>query len=214
MESGKAAVLERIKAAGAIAIIRTATTEQAFGTAEAVIAAGFQAIEITYGVPNAPLVIERLVRQHPDLMLGAGTVLTAEQVHESVNVGAQFVVSPCTLPEMIDAATEREVVSIPGAFTPTEIYTAYSLGADLVKIFPAVANGPEYLRAIRGPLPHIPIVPTSGVNMENVADWFRVGAFAVGAVGSILDPVMIQNGNWEGLTNRCREFLSRVASAR
>ena len=115
---------------------------------------------------------------------------------------------------MIAAAAERDIVSIPGAFTPTEIFTAYSLGADLVKIFPAVANGPDYLRALRGPLPQIPIIPTSGVNVGNVGDWFRAGAFAVGAVSSVIDPALIQKGDWEALTQRAREFLGAVHAAR
>lgn len=215
ISAARSAVVGRIREAGAIAIIRTATTEQALDTIEAVIAAGFTIIEVTYGVPDAPFVIERLVSQRaPEILVGAGTVLTPEQVHESVNAGAQFVVSPCAMPDTIVAAGERDVVCIPGAFTPTEVYTAYSLGADLVKLFPAVANGPEYLRSMRGPLPHIPIIPTSGVNIGNVADWFRAGAFAVGAVGAVLDPALIAKGDWDALTQRAREFLAAVQRAR
>ena len=103
---------------------------------------------------------------------------------------------------------------VPGAFTPTEIYTAHSLGADIVKIFPAVRFGPDYLRAVRGPLPHIPIMPTSGVDASNVGEWFRAGAVAVGAVSSVLDSVLIQNGDWTELTNRAREFMTAVRAAR
>jgi 2-dehydro-3-deoxyphosphogluconate aldolase/(4S)-4-hydroxy-2-oxoglutarate aldolase len=212
-DSSKDAVVARIRSARAIAVIRTATVEQALDTAHAVIDAGFDLVEITYGVPDAARVIARLVEERPDLSFGTGTVLTTEQVDESVNAGAQFLVSPCALPEMIAAARERDVVCIPGAFTPTEIYIAYSLGADFVKIFPAVANGPEYLRALRGPLPEIPIIPTSGVNIANVADWFRSGAVAVGAVGAVLDPELIRNGDWEALTQRAREFLEAIRTA-
>ncbi len=214
MKLDKAAVLARIKSAGAVAVIRTATAEQAFETAHAVIAGGFEIIEITFGVPTATDVIAGLVRQHENLLIGAGTVLTAEDVHAAVNAGAEFLVSPCVLPEMILAAQERDVVCIPGAFTPTEIYTAYSLGADIVKIFPAVTNGPAYLKAIRGPLPQIPIMPTSGVDITNVAEWFRAGAVAVGAVGSVLDPQLIQSGDWDALTKRAADFLAAVRSAR
>ncbi len=209
----KAAVLARIKTVGAVAVIRTATDEQAIETARAVIAGGFEIIEITFGVPSATNLITALVRQHENLLIGAGTVLTAKDVSAAVNAGAQFLVSPCVLPEMIRAAQERNVVCIPGAFTPTEIYTAYSLGADIVKIFPAVINGPQYLKAIRGPLPQIPIMPTSGVDISNVADWFKAGAVAVGAVSSVLDPVLIQNGDWDALTKRAAEFIAAVRSA-
>lgn len=215
MRLDKAAVVERIKELGAVAILRTPTAEQAIGAANAAIAGGFRIVEITYGVPNTCEVIAQLVRQHPDdLLVGAGTVLTAEEANAAIDAGAQFLVSPCTLPEMIAIGVEREIATIPGAFTPTEIYTAYSLGADIVKIFPAVANGPEYLRSIRGPLPHIPIMPTSGVNIENVAEWFRVGAVAVGAVSSVLDPTLIRNGDWDALTERARAFIDAVAKAR
>ena len=214
MRHDKSAVLARIRSVGAVAVIRTATAEQAINTARAVIAGGFEIIEITFGVPTATDVIAALVRHDENLLIGAGTVLTAEDVNFAVDAGAQFLVSPCTLPEMILAAQERDVVCIPGAYTPTEIYTAYSLGADIVKIFPAVTNGPQYLKAIRGPLPQIPIMPTSGVDISNVAEWFKVGAVAVGAVGSVLDPQLIQNGDWDALTKRAAEFLAAVRAAR
>jgi len=210
----KAGVLARIKEEGAIAILRTSTAEQAIDAAQAVIAGGFRIVEITYGVPTAIDVISRLVTDNPpDLIFGAGTVLTAEQVNESVNAGAQFLVSPCVLPEMIIAGAERDAVTIPGAFTPTEIYTAYSLGADLVKLFPAVVAGPEYLKAIRGALPEIPIVPTAGVKTANVADWFSAGAVAVGAAGGVFDRAAIEKGDWNAVTQLAREFLETVRSA-
>ena len=117
------------------------------------------------------------------------------------------------LPEVIDTAHELQVVVIPGAFTPTEIYTAHSLGADIVKIFPAVKFGPEYLKAVRGPLPQIPIMPTSGVDASNVGEWFRAGAVAVGAVASVFDPVLIRNGDWAEITKRVREFINSVRAA-
>ncbi len=211
-------MVDRIKRAGAIAIIRTATGEQALATANAAIAGGFEIVEITYGVPNATTVIAQLIRQaeeaEADLIFGAGTVLTAEQANAAIDAGAQFLVSPCVIPEMIAVGEEREIVTMPGAFTPTEIYTAWSLGADVVKIFPAVANGPQYLKALRGPLPQIPIIPTSGVDLTNVDDWFRAGAIAVGAVSSVFDPGLIQEGNWDALTERAREFLEAVRRAR
>lgn len=211
-------MVDRIKRAGAIAIIRTATDEQALAMANAAIAGGFEIVEITYGVPNATTVIAQLIRQaeeaEANLIFGAGTVLTAEQANAAIDAGAQFLVSPCVIPEMIAVGEEREIVTMPGAFTPTEIYTAWSLGADVVKIFPAVANGPQYLKALRGPLPQIPIIPTSGVDLTNVDDWFRAGAIAVGAVSSVFDPVLIQEGNWDALTERARHFLDAVRRAR
>jgi 2-dehydro-3-deoxyphosphogluconate aldolase/(4S)-4-hydroxy-2-oxoglutarate aldolase len=207
-------VIERIKAERTVAVIRTDSMERALAAAHAVIAGGFRAVEITYSFPEAAKTIAKLTESDVnDLLIGAGTILNCQQVHEAVGAGARFLVSPCVLPEVIDAAHELQVVIIPGAFTPTEIYTAYSLGADIVKIFPAVKFGPEYLKAVRGPLPNIPIMPTSGVDVTNIADWFRAGAFAVGAVGSVLDPMLIQNGEWNEITNRARQFMEAVRAA-
>ena len=209
----KHAVVERIKTERVVAVIRTDSIEHALGAAKAAIGGGFRAIEITFSFPEASNAIAKLA-ENSDLLVGAGTILTRDQVHEAVAAGARFLVSPCVLPEVIDAARELKVAIIPGAFTPTEIYTAYSLGADIVKIFPAVKFGPEYLKVVRGPLPQIPIMPTSGVDASNVAEWFRSGAVAVGAVSTVFDPALIQKGDWDGLTKRAREFMDAVRAAR
>jgi 2-dehydro-3-deoxyphosphogluconate aldolase / (4S)-4-hydroxy-2-oxoglutarate aldolase len=211
----KTAVIARIKAEGTVAVIRTDSIERVLGAANAVIAGGFRAIEITYSFNGATEAIAKLSDAgENDLLIGAGTILNRGQVREAVGAGARFLVSPCVLPEVIDAARELQVAIIPGAFTPTEIYTAYSLGADIVKLFPAVRYGPEYLRALRGPLPQIPIMPTSGVDATNVAEWFRAGAVAVGAVSGVLDPVLIRNGDWAELTQRAQQFMDAVRAAR
>lgn len=209
----KTAVVARIKSDGAVAVIRTDSLERALATARAAIAGGFRAIEITFSFSEAAAAISRIV-ENDDLLIGAGTILTSEQVHDAVEAGARFLVSPCVLPEVINAARELQVAIIPGAFTPTEIYTAHTLGADIVKIFPAVKFGPDYLRAVRGPLPNIPIMPTSGVDASNVAEWFRAGAVAVGAVSSVFDPALIRKGGWDELTQRAREFMDAVRAAR
>ena len=211
----KAVVVARIKAERVVAVIRTDSIDRALGAARAVIAGGFRAIEITYSFPEATEAIAKLSELNDnDLLIGAGTILNRQHVHDAVGAGARFLVSPCVLPDVIDAAHELQVAIIPGAFTPTEIYTAHSLGADIVKIFPAVNFGPEYLKAVRGPLPNIPIMPTSGVDAANVADWFRAGAVAVGAVSSVLDPALIRSGDWNELTKRAREFIEAVRAAR
>jgi 2-dehydro-3-deoxyphosphogluconate aldolase/(4S)-4-hydroxy-2-oxoglutarate aldolase len=210
----KAAVVARIKAERAIAVIRTDSIDSALAAAQAAVAGGFRAIEITYSFSEASDAIAKLTKTNEsDLLIGAGTILNREQVHEAVDAGARFLVSPCVLSDVIDAAQELQVAIIPGAFTPTEIYTAYSLGADIVKIFPAVRFGPEYLKAVRGPLPQIPIMPTSGVDASNVGEWFRAGAIAVGAVSSVFDPTLIRSGNWNEITTRAREFMEAVRAA-
>ena len=208
-------VIARIKAERAVSVIRTDSVERALAAAKAAVAGGFRAIEITFSFADASSAIAKLAENNDeDLLIGAGTILTREQVHEAVEAGARFLVSPCVLPEVIDAAHELQVAIIPGAFTPTEIYTAYSLGADIVKIFPAVKFGPEYLKAVRGPLSQIPIMPTSGVDASNVADWFRAGAVAVGAVGNVFDSALIRSGDWDEITKRAREFIEAVRAAK
>lgn len=209
----KTAVVKQIKTEGAVAVIRTDGISRALGAADAAVKAGFRVIEITFSFSDASKAISKLVEKE-DLLIGAGTILTREHVHEAVEAGAKFLVSPCVLPDVIEAAQEFQIAMIPGAFTPTEIYIAHSLGADIVKIFPAVKFGPEYLRAVRGPLPQIPIMPTSGVDASNVADWFRAGAVAVGAVATVFDPVLIQNGDWNELRKRGDEFIAAVKAAR
>ena len=209
----KSVVVELIKTERAIAVIRTDSVERALSAAKAAIDGGFRVIEITVSFSEASIAIAKLA-ESSDLLVGAGTILNRDQVNETVTAGARFLVSPCVLPEVIDAARELKTAIIPGAFTPTEIFAAYSLGADIVKIFPAVKFGPEYLKAVRGPLPQIPIMPTSGVDASIVADWFRAGAVAVGAVSTVFDPALIQKGDWDGLTKRAREFMEAVRSAR
>ena len=209
----KSVVVELIKTERAIAVIRTDSVERALSAAKAAIDGGFRVIEITVSFSEASIAIAKLA-ENSDLLVGAGTILNRDQVNEAVTAGARFLVSPCVLPEVIDAARELKAAIIPGAFTPTEIFAAYSLGADIVKIFPAVKFGPEYLKAVRGPLPQIPIMPTSGVDASNVADWFRAGAVAVGAVSTVFDPALIQKADWDGLTKRAREFMEAVRSAR
>jgi 2-dehydro-3-deoxyphosphogluconate aldolase / (4S)-4-hydroxy-2-oxoglutarate aldolase len=211
----KAAAVQRIRQERAVAVIRTDSVERALAAANAAVDGGFRVIEITLSFPEASRAIAKLAENNDEgLLIGAGTILTREQVHEGVEAGAKFLVSPCVLPEVIDTAHELKVAIIPGAFTPTEIYTAYSLGADIVKIFPAVKFGPEYLKAVRGPFSQIPIMPTSGVDASNVAEWFRAGAVAVGAVSSVFDPELIRNDDWDKLTKRAREFMEAVRGVR
>ncbi len=206
------AVVERIKSERAVAVIRTDSLAHALGAANAAVSAGFRVIEITFSFHGASKAIAKLA-ENDELLVGAGTILTRDHVHEAAEAGARFLVSPCVLPEVIQAAHDLGIAMIPGALTPTEIYTAHSLGADIVKIFPAVNSGPEYLRAVRNPLPDIPIMPTSGVDTSNVADWFRAGAVAVGAVSSVFDPGLMRNGNWAELTKRAGAFLQAVRAA-
>ena len=217
--ASKRDVLQQIRANGIIAVIRVDSAEAAVNVARAIVAGGIRIVEITYTIPDAGNVIARLVDERArgeldaQLLLGAGTVLAATQAHEAVDAGARFLVSPCVVPAVMSAARERGVVMLPGAFTPTEIHSA-SIGGDIVKVFPASHFGPQYFRDLSGPFPHIPLLPSAGVNIANVGEWFRAGAVAVGIGSSVIDPAAVARGDWPALTERAREFVEAVRRAR
>ena len=168
-----------------VPVIRTASAEWAEELAETLIAAGLEVVEITFTVPNAPAVIERLRTRFPAVLVGAGTVTDAAAADRAVGAGAQFLLSPALSPGMVEVARRHGVLAVPGAYTPTEVLAALDGGAELIKIFPAEVGGPVHIRALRGPLPRARFLPTGGVRPDNVAEWFAAGAAAVG-IGSAL----------------------------
>lgn len=178
--------LEEIKKRGVVAVIRGATPKSIISIGNALKNGGVTAFEITMETPKAMSVIEAAASYFgKDVLVGAGTVLDAETARAAILSGARFIFSPTVRKETITMAKRYSVISVPGAFTPTEILTAYEYGADLIKVFPASSVGPEYFKNIAGPLPHIPLMPTGGVDVHNTGDYFRAGAVAVG-VGSTL----------------------------
>jgi len=183
-----AAALEAILRARVVPIIRTASREWAIQAAEALTAAGLTVIEVTFTVPDAAQVIRGLRARFPDVLIGAGTVTHHQTAEEAVDAGAQFLLSPSLSPGMVEVARHRGVLAVPGAFTPTEVVQALDLGAALVKIFPAETGGPRHIRAILAPLPHARLLPTGGVTPENVGEWFRAGAAAVGIGSALVGP--------------------------
>jgi len=178
---------------------------------DAAIAGGFRILEITLNTPGALDRIAELA-QLPDVTVGAGTVLSVEEARAAVDHGARFLVSPVTDVGVIEAALGLGVTPIPGALSPTEMLTAHRAGAPLQKLFPAPANGPEYVRSCLGPMPFLRIVPTSGVDAGNAASYLEQGAFAVGFVRSLFDPEELEAGAYGKIQARARELLGIVQS--
>ena len=168
-----------------VAILRGANPNDVLKIAEALHKGGIKLLEITFNSPNALELLKKLSSQMKnEMLMGMGTVLNAATAKQAIAAGAKFILSPALNPETIQATKEAGAVSIPGAFTATEILMAYENGADIVKVFPASA-GADYIKDIRGPLPHIPLMPTGGVTINNVSSFFKAGAVAVG-IGSDL----------------------------
>ena len=207
--------LEPLVAAGVVAVVRAPDPESAVLGVQALVAGGVTGIEITYSTPDAAAVIAELDRRHGDaIVLGAGTVLTAEQVREAADAGATFLVSPGSDDQLAEAMRASGRTILLGALTPTEVMHVSTLGADAVKVFPASLGGPPYLRALRAPFPDVPFVPTGGVNAGNLGDWLDAGAIAVGAGGDLCSTADLAAGRWDDLEARARRFSDALASRR
>jgi 2-dehydro-3-deoxyphosphogluconate aldolase/(4S)-4-hydroxy-2-oxoglutarate aldolase len=208
-------VLKRIGELGAILVVRCETEEEAVNGIRAVVEGGIRAVEITFTVPGAPGVIRRVKHDLGDaVLIGAGTVLNAEQAEDAVDAGAKFLVAPNTDEKVIGAARRLQVPVIPGAYTPTEVVRAWDMGADAVKIFPASVGGAPYIKALKAPLPHIPLIPTGGVDDRTVADFFRAGAYAVGAGGALFDRARLAAKDYAGMTEVAKRFTTALLAAR
>jgi 2-dehydro-3-deoxyphosphogluconate aldolase/(4S)-4-hydroxy-2-oxoglutarate aldolase len=196
---------------GVVAIARRLTAETAPGIAEALLAGGVLAFEITLNDPvdGALRAIESVAGRAPDLEIGAGTVLSIETASQASDAGATFLVMPHTDPELVAWAAARGVPALPGAATPTEVLSAWRAGAAAVKLFPASVLGPAFVRECRGPFPDIPLVPSGGVTAETAADFIRAGAVAVGVGGWL-----IGDAAPAGVTERARQVVGAVAAAR
>ena len=185
------------------------------GVVDALFEGGVRALEVTMTVPRAIELIAELAPTIPaDFLLGAGTLVDAETTTRAVNAGAQFIVSPVFRPEVIAAAHEAGVPVMPGCFSPTDIRGAWDAGADLVKVFPATSVGPGYLKDVHGPLPHVKLVPTGGVSIDNVGDWLRAGAAAVGVGSALLDAKAIAARNFAPIVENARRMVANVQAAR
>jgi len=180
----RAAVVQQIQQLGVVAVIRMKDAAKLRAVVEAIAEGGVRAIEVTMTVPGAVSLIATLAATLPgDVLLGAGTVTDADTARSVIDAGARFVVSPVFRRSMIAACHERGVAAAPGCLTPTEILDAHDTGADIVKLFPATAFGPQFLKDLRAPLLQLRLMPTGGVTLENAGEWIRAGAIAVG-IGS------------------------------
>ena len=198
-----------------MAVIRLKDPAKLRSVVEAMAGGGVRALEVTMTVPGAVGLIRELAPTLPDgFLLGAGTVTDAETARAVIDAGASFVVGPIFRPDVIAACHERDVPAMPGCFTPTEIFAAHECGADIVKVFPATALGPQFIRDVRAPLPQIKLMPTGGVTLDNAGDWIRAGAVAVGVGSALLDAKAIADGRFEVITDNARRVVASVAAAR
>ena len=197
-----------------VPVLRAGSPDDAVEAEHALVAGGIRVLEITLTVPGAIGVIERLRREYDgEVLVGAGTVLDADTALSAIQHGAQFVVSPGFDLAVIDCCQSSGVAVAPGALTPTEVITAWKAGADLVKVFPAGnLGGPKYIRALRGPLPQIPLMPTGGVNLGTLREFLDAGAVAVGVGGELVSSAAIRNRDFNLLTENARAFLEVVHS--
>lgn len=207
-------ILRRVTEAGLVAVVRAETAEAATRTAEAVLEGGCPAVEMTFTVPGAHRVIEALAARYKpsELILGAGTVLDPETARIAILSGASYVVAPSLNAETVRLCNRYQVPVMPGAMTVREVLEALEAGADIVKLFPGEAFGPQIVKAIKGPLPQAPLMPTGGVDLSNVAEWIKAGAVAVGAGGSLTGAA--KTGDFAAVTRTAREFIGKIKEAR
>ena len=206
------AVLEAIAASRIVAVVRAESAEQASAAAAALEEGGITAVEIALTTPDAATAIQEIRTTQPKLLVGAGTVLSSDDVTASVQAGAMFVVSPGHSLEVLDAARQAGLLAIPGVLTPTEVQRAQGL-APLLKLFPAGLGGPDLLRALRGPFPDVRFMPTGGVQIDNLGEWFAAGAFAVGAGTDLCPPDALRRGDFGAVTERARAYVAAVGDA-
>jgi 2-dehydro-3-deoxyphosphogluconate aldolase/(4S)-4-hydroxy-2-oxoglutarate aldolase len=206
--------VEEIERAGIVAVIRMKEPDKLRSVIDAIAEGGVRSLEITMTVPGAVDLIRQVAPSLPsDFTFGAGTVVDAETVHRVVDAGARFIVSPVFRRSVVEACQRRHVACMPGCFTPTEILDAWDAGADVVKVFPATTLGPGYLKDIHGPLPHVKLMPTGGVTLDNAGDWIRAGAVAVGVGTSLLDSKAIAAGDFRTLRTNAERIVANVRAA-
>lgn len=209
-------VVRRIKELGIVPIVRTKDADSAIRAVEAICEGGIPCAEITMTVDGAIHALERVADKLGDrIILGAGTVLDPETARACMLAGADFFVTPSLNIKTIEMAKRYSKAAFPGALTPTEIVTAWQAGADAIKVFPCSAlGGAKYIKALKGPFPHIEFVPTGGVNLETVGDFLAAGCCAVGVGSDLIDNKTINQGKYEVFVERARQFRQKIAEAR
>lgn len=211
----RTATLAAIREFGVVAVLRGPSAEATVAAVDALVAGGIRGVEVTYSTPDAAAVVRALAARHGDrVLLGMGTLTDPAQAAEARAAGARFLVTPVVDEDLARAMTATGLVAMLGALTPTEVLRARRLGADVVKLFPGSLVGPAYVRALRGPFPDVPLMPTGGVSAANVGEWLAAGAVAVGAGGELCPAAWMAEGRLRDIEQRAREFVAAVARAR
>jgi len=212
----KQQVLAALRDGGIVPVIRADSADTALRIVDALVAGGIRTLEITMTVPDAIGAIKAVAdRFGSSVLLGAGTVTSRALAEGSLDAGAEFLVTPCVVPDVIAVAKERDVAVLPGAMTPTEVFTAWSAGGDIVKIFPASnVGGASYLKALKGPFPQIPLCPTGGVNLQTIGEFVKAGASAVGVGGELVSKAAIDAGDYGKITELAKQYVSALSAAR
>ena len=215
MARTKDQLLQTVIDAGVVAVIRAPSKESLLPIAEALLAGGVPAIEVTMSTPKAIAGIEMLADRYGDkAVIGVGTVIDGPTARDAIAAGAQFVLSPVFNPEVVEITKRYGKIAVPGAFTPTEILTAWTAGADVVKVFPSTALGPTFFKDILAPLPQLRLTPTGGVDVKNAGEWIKAGAVFVGAGSSLVTKDAMKNGDWASITANAKAFVEAIAKAR
>jgi 2-dehydro-3-deoxyphosphogluconate aldolase / (4S)-4-hydroxy-2-oxoglutarate aldolase len=206
-------IIERV---GLIPVLRAKSIAQGRAVVDAMVAGGVTVVEVTMTVPGAIDLLKELKKVYgPELLLGSGTVTTADQAQATIDAGAEFVVSPSLHPEVIAKTKANKKTSCPGALTPTEVISAWDSGADYVKIFPCSAvGGASYLKSLLAPFPHLKLIPTGGVTLETAASFIKAGARALGVGSDLVNLAAVDAGNAETITETARAYLRVLAEAR
>lgn len=203
-------ILNSLKEAGVVAVIRGETKEEALKASRAIINGGMKGIELTFTVPQADQVIAELIAEYandPDIVIGAGTVLDATTARLAIMAGAQFVVSPCFDVETAKICNLYQIPYLPGCMTITEMKTALTYGVDIIKLFPGSAFGPSIVKTFKAPIPYLNIMPTGGVSLENMEDWFKAGGVCVGVGGNLLAPAA--TGGFAKVTEIAKQYMEK-----
>ena len=210
----KLTTLTKIMDCGLVAVVRAESSEQAFKIADACIAGGVAAIEITFTVPGAAEVIRDLTKKYTsgEIIIGAGTVLDPETARIAILAGAQYIVSPSFNAETVKLCNRYQIPVMPGCMTLREVVEAMESGADIIKVFPGETFGSSFIKAIKGPLPQAPLMPTGGVGLDNVGEWIKAGCVAVGVGGNLTGGA--KKGDYESITTIAKQFIEKIREAR
>jgi 2-dehydro-3-deoxyphosphogluconate aldolase/(4S)-4-hydroxy-2-oxoglutarate aldolase len=207
--------LSRVLNSGIVAVIRSTSSEQLVEVARALYEGGVDVLEVTFTVPKALEIIAAVRKALGDkVLLGAGTVLDPETARAAFLAGAEFLVSPTVNLDVIKLGNRYDKLVMPGAFTPTEILTAWEAGAQVIKVFPADIGGPAYLKTLHGPLPQVRLLPTGGVNLSTIADFLKAGACAVGLGGALVEPKAVQTGDMPRIKSLAQQYVEAVKKTR